>query len=65
MASCLTTPTDHVRLHPLTELVHCGNAIPETLQATLEHQTRYNTYKYTYLHGMRGKIQPTYFQEWP
>ena len=31
-------PTDHVRLHPLTEFVHCGtyNAIPETLQGTLE-----------------------------
>ena len=38
MASCLTMPTDHVRLHPLTEFVHCGtyNAIPETLQGTLE-----------------------------
>jgi len=24
MTSCLTTPTDHVRLHPLTEFVHYG-----------------------------------------
>ena len=24
MASCLTMPTDHVRLHHLTEFVHCG-----------------------------------------
>jgi len=39
--------------------------LKKTLQGTLERPTPCNTYKYTYLHKVRGKIQPTYSQGWP
>jgi len=40
---------------PLQTLSITGayNAIPETLQGTLERQTPCNTYKYTYLHDIK------------
>ena len=55
----LPITTNRVRLHQLQNLSIMGtdNAIPETLQGTLEHQT---AYQYTYQHDINVRKDPIY-----
>ena len=54
MASCLTTSTDHVRLHPLTEFFHCPVLITQfrKVYKALWNTKLHVTLIYTYLHAV-------------